>query len=217
MALDSKIRIVELGLIGVTGVTFLAIPKPPAAVVPMAAFIVSCMTFWGLYLVVRVYRNRVLLDQWGLRPTRFVRELARFLTPVVVVAVLAGAVYAAATERPLWPAWIGVSLLLYPAWGLVQQWLVQSLLVDNVRALTGARLPWLMVLGAVGFGAVHVAHPKLVVATALVGAVYVWLFQRWRNLWPLAVCHGVLGSFFYPWVLGISPTADIMAFVAGAR
>jgi len=58
--------------------------------------------------------------------------------------------------------------------------------------------------------AVHVAHPSLVVATATMGAVYVYLFQTWRNLMPLAVCHGWLGSLFYPWVLHLNPMADII-------
>jgi hypothetical protein len=109
------------------------------------------------------------------------------------------------------PELLWLSLLLYPLWGLVQQWLVQALFVDGVRALTGARWPWLLVLGAVGFGAIHLAHPPLVVATGLMGATYVALFQRWRNLWPLAVCHGSLGSLFYPWVLDLNPTAGLVS------
>jgi hypothetical protein len=43
------------------------------------------------------------------------------------------------------------------------------------------------------------------------GAVYVALFQRWPNLWPLAVCHGWLGSLFYPWVLDLNPLAAMVA------
>ena len=68
-------------------------------------------------------------------------------------------------------------------------------------------------MGAVGFGAVHIQYPLLVVATGLMGAVYVYLFQRWRNLWPLALCHGWLGSFFYPWVLDENPTASMIRLI----
>jgi hypothetical protein len=80
-------------------------------------------------------------------------------------------------------------------------------------ALTGASRPWLVALGGVGFGIVHIQHPALAAATGVLGALYVALFQRWRNVWPLGVCHGWLGSLFYPWVLDINPLSDMMGLL----
>jgi hypothetical protein len=200
----------ELAALVVTAAVFVALPKPPDAVLPLAVFVPCCVVGWGGYAAIRVWRDRTLLDRWGLRPTAHLGPLVRRLAPLLGGLVLVGAGIAIARGRALLPPYLGWSLLLYPVWGLVQQWLVQAVLVDDVRALTGARLPWLVGLGAVGFGAVHVAHPWLVVATAAMGGVYVVLFQRWRNLWPLAVCHGWLGSLFYPWVLDLNPLAELV-------
>lgn len=208
-----RVRLVELGLVLATAAAFALIPKPPDASLPLAVFIPVCIISWGAFLVWRLRGDPNLAAQWGLRPSTNLRPLVLRLGPLMALFVALGAAYAVATDAPLLPKYLALSMLLYPLWGLIQQWLVQALLVDNVRALTGARLPWLMLLGSVGFGIVHFQHPTLVLATAAMGAVYVVLFQRWRNLWPLAVCHGWLGSLFYPWVLGLNPLAEMLAGV----
>ena len=213
MKSDSSWRRLELGLVAITAVVFLLIPKPPEAGLPIAVFIVACIGGWSSYLAWRVTRDPALIGQWGLSPTRELRPVLQVIGPVVAVGVVASGAIAVALSRPLWVPWLWLSLLLYPIWGLVQQWLVQALVVDNVRALTGLSTPWLMALGAVGFGAIHVEHPWLVLATAALGGLYVLLFQRWRNLWPLAVAHGWLGSVFYPWVLGINPIEEIIGLL----
>jgi len=59
------------------------------------------------------------------------------------------------------------------------------------------------------FGLVHLPHVQLAVATAALGAVFTLIFVRWRNVWPLGVCHGWLGVFFYYWVLGRDPWLEI--------
>ncbi|MEZ4241126.1 MAG: CPBP family glutamic-type intramembrane protease [Myxococcota bacterium] len=202
--------LLELAGVAGTAAAFVALPKPPDAVRPLAVFIPCCVLGWLAYGAVRLRADPTLRDRWGLRPSAHLRPILVRLVPLGAALVPLGATWAALHGRPLLPEALLLSLALYPLWGLVQQWLVQALLVDNVRQLTGATLPWLVALGAVGFGAVHLQHPVLVVATAVMGGVYVALFQRWRNLWPLAVAHGWLGSLFYPWVLGLDPLADLL-------
>jgi len=203
---DIVMRRIEIGLVLTTAAIFLAIPKPPDATLPMAVFIPTCISFWAFFLIWRVRADPALKTQWGLVPSAH-------LGPLLVLLVAAGCAYALTTGQPLIADYLWVSMVLYPLWGGIQQWLVQCLIVDNARALTGAGLPWLMALGAIGFGAIHIQHPMLVIATGIMGAVYVYLFQRWRNLWPLAVCHGWLGSLFYPWVLHLNPMAEILGVV----
>lgn len=205
--------LVEIALVLVTALVFLALPKPPAAILPIALFIPCCIAGWAAFFVWRVRAEPALIERWGLHPLRDLAPLCQILAPVLGILVLIGAGIALVRDKPLLPEYLAVSLLLYPLWGLVQQWLVQALLVDNVRTLTNARLPARMLLGAVGFGAIHLEHPLLVLATAGMGGLYVALFARWRNLWPLAVCHGVLGSLFYPWVLDLNPAADMIALL----
>ncbi len=203
-------RRLELAGVLVTAVIFVVLPKPPASVWPIAAFIVGCITAWSSYLALQVWRDPRLLDRWGLRAGNELQPLLGVVAPLLAVSVAAGAVVALIRGKPLWADWLWLSLLLYPLWGVVQQWLVQALVVDNVRALLGWSLPACMALGGLGFGIIHLEHPLLVAATGVLGAVYVALFQRYRNLWPLGVCHGWLGSLFYPWVLDRNPLAEII-------
>ncbi len=205
---------IELLTVGLVAIIFVALPKPPGPVWPLASFIAASLVAAAVYVVVRLRsEGRDFLADAGLIPGRNLGPMLWVLVPIVVVAVPLGAGWALWHERELWTASMAWSLLLYPIWGLVQQWVVQRLVVDNVRQLSGAKLPWLVLLGAVGFGVVHLAHPPLLVGTALLGGLYVVLFQKHRNLWPLGLVHGWLGSRFYPWVLGIDPLGEAIAMV----
>src|SRR5262249_14697470 len=99
--------------------------------------------------------------------------------------------------------------LLYPLWGLVQQLLVQAMVVRNLVPVVS--LPVVVTLAVVLFGLVHLPHLALALATALLGGVFTLTFIRCRNVWALGVCHGLLGVFFYFWVLGRDPWLEILA------
>jgi hypothetical protein len=45
-------------------------------------------------------------------------------------------------------------------------------------------------------------------ATFGLGLVYIPLYLRYRNLWPLGFYHGWLGTLFYLWVLGRDPWVE---------
>ena len=94
--------------------------------------------------------------------------------------------------------------LLYPAWGLIQQFLVLAVVVGNLELLPALdRRPAMLVLiGAVLFAAVHAYNGWLVVATFFLELLIVPLYLTYRNLWPLGVLHGWLGGLFYLWVMG---------------
>jgi len=207
---DRRLRLAEICAVALTGIGFLAIPKPPDAILPITVFIVVAISLWSIVPAIRIAGNRTLLNRWGLKPTSNIRTLTTVLAPILLGLLGIGVLLAYTLGRPLWPEAIVYTLLLYPIWGLIQQFLVQAMLIDNIRALSGLQLPWLMALGGVCFGIVHIKHPYLVLATAPMGAVYVYLFQRWRNLWPLALCHGWLGAFFYPWILQLNPLAEML-------
>jgi membrane protease YdiL (CAAX protease family) len=89
---------------------------------------------------------------------------------------------------------------------VVQQFLVQALLVRNLEG----SLPryWLLLVGSCLFAIVHVPEAPLMVATFGLGLVYVSLHLRHRNLWPLGLCHGCLGTLFYLWILGRDPWVE---------
>ncbi len=83
------------------------------------------------------------------------------------------------------------SLLLYPGWGLVQQYAMQSFTYRRIKE--GVRRPGLAAaLTAALFAAVH--YPNLALAGVTLVGGYVWcrLFDRHPNLFMLALSHGWL-------------------------
>ena len=78
-------------------------------------------------------------------------------------------------------------------WGLVQQFLVLAVVASNLERLDGLRgRPALLVLVvSAGFGLVHALNFRLVAATFLLELLIVPLYLKHRNLWPLAVLHGL--------------------------
>ncbi|MCC7397890.1 MAG: CPBP family intramembrane metalloprotease [Planctomycetes bacterium] len=97
---------------------------------------------------------------------------------------------------------LAITLLLYPLWGIAQQFLVLALFANGLDRL-GLPRAAVLAVATLGFGAAHVPNWQLVAATLVLGAWCTVLFFRHRNLWPLGLAHGVLGALFYRWVLGV--------------
>ncbi len=165
---------------------------------------------WTSYALWQARRDRHALDRWG-----FTRRglgpafVATTLFAVLAIGIMALVGYRNGTLQV--DGGLIALLLLYPAWGLIQQFLVQALVAGNLRRASGwIRHPVLVVLVcAVLFGLVHLPDVRLAGATFLLGLVFTPLYLRWRNLWPLGLYHGWLGAFCYRWVLDRNPWLEI--------
>lgn len=166
-------------------------------------FVAAAMLGWGSYVAVRLRRDPEAKATWGLSRTNLGRSVRALSLPTL--AVIGGMAGFAA-----WQGSLSVSLellllvALYPVWGVLQQFLLQSIFADNLGRLGPFQdRPWLVVLSVSAlFGAIHWPYPALMVATAVMGLVFTPLFFRHRQIWTLGVLHGVLGGLFYCWVLG---------------
>jgi hypothetical protein len=170
---------------------------------PNPFFIAGACLFWTAFVVVRVCQDRGILRRWGFRADNLARASAVPAALLIVVAS-AFAVYAGPHGTLRFPPHAAWLLLLYPAWGLVQQFLVLAVVVGNLEQVPvlARRKGWLVVLGAALFASVHAYDGWLVAGTFFLELVLVPLYLRYRNLWPLGVLHGWLGALFYLWILG---------------
>jgi uncharacterized protein len=169
---------------------------------PNLAFIVGSGLFWALFVAAHAWRDRGVFRGWGFR----VDNLGPASLPAVLLFVVTAAgmaAYAAVQGFLRLPADLWPILLLYPAWGLVQQFLSLAIVLANLErtASLGRRKALLVLLGATLFALVHVPDPWLVAAAFALELAVIALYLRWRNLWTLGVLHGWLGGFFYLWVL----------------
>ncbi len=193
----------EMGAVALTGVGHLAASEAGLS----AAYIPVVVGGWGGYVGYR-----------GLTEDDFFRDLgftsenlgpafrdASILAGVATVGMVAigaaqGTLRLEADMLPL--------LVLYPAWGLTQQMLVQGMVTRHLS--DGGLSPYLITpIAAAAFGSVHVPNWELTAATTGLGLAYAGLYQKHENLWPLGLYHGVLGAEFYVWVLGRNPWEEM--------
>jgi len=80
----------------------------------------------------------------------------------------------------------------YTLWALMQQFILQVYVLLRLLRLGLKRRP-AIALAALLFSAAHIPNPLLVPVTLLWGVVSCLLYLRYRNLYPLALAHGILG------------------------
>jgi len=168
-------------------------------------FIALACVSWIGYIVWRVQKDSSLLAKWGFQ-TKNLSSAFFWPTVIFVVGVNMMAWYGLANHRELWQDHILFLLLIYPLWGLLQQFLVQALGVANLMTLF-PKQGWMvaMPVGIVLFAIIHFPNGLLMIATGLMAGLFIPCYLRDRNLWPLGLYHGWLGTFFYLWVLGKDP------------
>jgi membrane protease YdiL (CAAX protease family) len=94
--------------------------------------------------------------------------------------------------------------LIYPLWGLVQQFALQVLVARNLQTLG---IP--AVLAGLLFGAAHLPDLPLAGLTALGGVLWCAVYARAPNLWALGLCHAWLGALAYYGVLHRDPWGEM--------
>lgn len=193
----------EIGAVVLTGVGHLAASRQGLS----GAYIPVVVVGWGSYVGVRAATQPGALRELGLTRDGL-GPAFREATVVAVVSLGAMAAVGAARGSLRVDASLLPLLVLYPAWGLTQQTLVQGMLTRNLDA---AGLPAVAVvpLSAMTFGSVHVPNGPLVGATTALGAAFSANYLRHRNVLPLGVYHGVLGAAFYVWVLDRDPWREL--------
>jgi hypothetical protein len=126
--------------------------------------------------------------------------LKGLLPSLWIVPAAIGVVFAAIavarhlhTLHPLYgPLPVLGHILSYTVWALMQQFILQVyVLVRFLRV--GLRRAPAIALATVMFAIAHIPNPVLAPITLVWGAISCVVFLRYRNLYPLALAHGILG------------------------
>jgi len=162
-------------------------------------FIMGAGFFWLAYLIYFIRTDKEQLTEWGFRKEGF-RESILLLWPFALAAVVLFAVYGYYSGKMIVSWHIFLSLLMYPIWGIAQQFIILGLVAGNLRN----RLPliWVILITALLFSAVHFPNYWLMGGTLILALVYTNVYLKYNNLWALGIIHGWLGSFFYFFILG---------------
>lgn len=177
-------------------------------------FIVAAIIGWALYVYVRHRSRPGVLRYWGVRGDTFRKSFFRLLPPAAAAVALFAAV-GYARGALVWSWHLLPVLLLYPVWGVIQQFLVVGLVAGNLSDFAGRRFSraGVVAVTAAVFSSVHFPALLLAAGTFILAVVYTLVYLRTRNLWALGLYHGWLGAFFYFFVLGRDPWQEVIAVV----
>lgn len=164
-----------------------------------AAFIAVAAPPWVAYAI---WRTRTIPGQaraWGIRRDNW-KPAAAACAAAGAPALAAMAAYGFAVGHLPPPPTFWFIAAVYPAWGVIQQFLLNAILAANLRALmpAAATVP----VAAALFAAAHAPDWTLMGLTFLAALMWVPIYLWRPNLWVLGLAHGWLGAAAYYAVLG---------------
>ncbi|NIR44297.1 MAG: CPBP family intramembrane metalloprotease [Gemmatimonadetes bacterium] len=152
---------------------------------------VPVMTVIVLIPFVSAFRHGDSLGELGLRIDNIGASAAQVGAATAAGAIVVVAIGLLAGHAPESRPGIVRAILLYPFWGLAQQYAMQSFTFRRIRESVGSPVAAAS-MAAVLFGAVHWPNLPLALVTAIGGVVWCLLFHRTPNLITLALSHGWL-------------------------
>lgn len=124
----------------------------------------------------------------GLLPSLWIAIAAA----VLAVDALLLARHLGTLHRLYGPLPVLTHILGYALWALMQQFILNVYVLLRFLRLGLRRTP-AVALATLLFAAAHIPNPLLVSLTLIWGALSSWLYLRYRNLYALALAHGILG------------------------
>lgn len=168
-----------------------------------AFYIAVVCIFWSVYIYKRYRTDKFVLQQWGFRKNNF-RQSFLFLLPFALVMV-AAIIWYGISYNVIFLNWHLIPVFLfYPAWGIIQQFLIAALVAGNLQAIQKVKLrkSQIFLLTSLVFAWVHYPSLPLMVFTFFMELVFLLAYFKWRNLWALGLYHGWVASLLLFFVLG---------------
>jgi hypothetical protein len=158
-------------------------------------YIFGVCVFWAVYIRKRYQADPEILKNWGFRRDNF-RKAVLFILPyaaVIIATIVAYGIW----ENPRLINWHLIPvLLLYPAWGTVQQFMMIGLIALNLKNMSTLNLKhnYLVLLISLLFSIAHFPSFLLMGFTFIMELLFLVSFFKYRNLWPLGLFHGWIGG-----------------------
>lgn len=139
----------------------------------------------------------------GWRVDNFFAALRLLILPLLAAFVLIILVaWVLGSLRVEWSQ-LRVRFLLLPAWGFVQQYVMQGFINRRAQLIWGRGWQSILTVGFI-FALMHLPNLWLTLATFLGGVILAYIYQRVPNLLALALAHGLTSLLL---VSSLPPTA----------
>ena len=174
------------------------------------AYVVVAIISWTGYIIYRNKTTKGISKYWGFRTDNFKTVIKKVL-PFGLFSVITfiGIGLYQGTIHITWH--IIPVLILYPLWGIIQQFLLIALTAGNMQDLNGQKLNKgvIILIASLLFASVHYPFVWLIIATFALAIFYGAIYLKERNIYVLGLFHGWLGAIFYYTVLGRDPFLEV--------
>lgn len=173
-------------------------------------FIVFAIVAWSIYVFIRHKQDSGILKYWGFRIDTF-NQVLKLVAPFGVISVISFVAIGFYLGRLNFTWHIVPILLLYPIWGIVQQFLVIGIVAGNLKDLHQRKFPSVVIIliTAFLFGILHYPFYWLMLGTFILALFYGYVYLRARNVYVMGIFHGWLGGLFFYTVVGRDPFAEV--------
>ena len=167
-----------------------------------AAYIAGICLFWLTYIYIKYRKDPSVIILWGIQKKNF-KTTFLFLLPFATVFMAGIGIYGYLSEAILWNWHILPIFMLYPVWGLIQQFMVAGLVSGNLKSIKNPQFSnyQIILLTSSLFSLVHYPDGFLMLFTFMMQWVFTTAFLRWKNIWPLGIYHGWIATFLLYYVL----------------
>ncbi len=165
-------------------------------------YITGIVLFWIAYILYRVKSNREILILWGFKKEYFKQSML-YLLPLIILAGIVSVLYSGINDSLTFSWYFILILLLYPFWGLIQQFMMLSIISQSLLSVSEGKMNRILIIFLVSalFSMVHYPSPFLMIFTFFLEVVFTMVYLKWRNLWAIGFAHGWIGTFILYYVL----------------
>jgi hypothetical protein len=167
-----------------------------------AFYICGACLFWLIYVLIKYKSDKNILKNWGFKPDGF-RQSFLFLIPFTIASIITFSFFAYYNNTINLNWHILPVFLFYPAWGLIQQFMMLGLITANLKSIKRVKFNNLQIalITACIFSMVHYPYVSLMIYTFIMQIIFTIVYLKWGNLWSLGIHHGWIATFLLYFML----------------
>ncbi len=165
-------------------------------------YIIAACLYWINHIYRKYRENPDILKFWGFHKEHFRRSFL-FLLPFAIAAIIGILIYGTLINAGFLNWHVIPVFLMYPAWGIIQQFMIAALIAGNLKSISAVKLSdtRVILLTSVVFALVHYPSITLIIYAFVMEIIFLRVYFRWNNLWALGLYHGWVSGLFIFFVL----------------
>ena len=168
-----------------------------------AFYIVAVCAFWIIYIWQTHKKYPGVYKYLGFRKANFKKSFLILLVPALIT--IAGIYFYGVETEARFLNWrILPILVLYPLWGLLQQFMIAGLIAGNLQKLESIKLrdSLIIIITSMVFALIHAPSLPLMLYVLVMEIIFLLVYFKYHNLWTLGLFHGWVSGLFLYFVLG---------------